>query len=164
MRILAIAVDIVLGLAAVSPCVGQAIAEGAMVHANSAAATAKAGSAWGNALSKAMSGNAQRIESLSAGKVEHVPYASGKSASGTPLRSGSSRQSSGPLVVTSIRGANRPCAAPGPKSAVSSSAPAPAKADAPQAPTQPAVPPAQDCATTTPPQSSKSVINLAFPK
>lgn len=163
MRTPALAAGIILGLA-VSPCLGQAVAEGAMVHANSAAGTAKAGSALGNALSKAMSGNAEKMESLSAGKVEHVPHASGKSSS-API--GNSVQSSGPLVITSIRGAQKPCTAPTPQPANSSSMPIPTKADSPaqtQTAAAPVVPAARDCGTTTTQSSSKPVIKLAFPK
>jgi hypothetical protein len=69
-----------------------------MAHANSAAATSKVGSALRNTLSNVMSGNAGKMESLSA-KVGHVARASRKTSA-----SGNGEQSSGPLLITSIRG------------------------------------------------------------
>jgi hypothetical protein len=70
MRTLPIVGVIILGCGVSCSSVAQAAAEGAMVHANSAAATTKVGSALGNALSHGMSGTAENMESLSP-KVGH---------------------------------------------------------------------------------------------
>ena len=163
MRALLVAASFILGLGAVSSGFGQAVAEGAMVHANSGAATAKVGSGLGNALSDAMRGNAEKMGSLKGAKIEHVPHASGKSSA-----IGSSVQSSGPLLITSIRGANKPCTAvltaPQPKGK-SATAPTAKSEATTQAQTPPPAPGSQDCVTSATPQSpSKSVVNLTFSK
>ena len=164
MRTLAVVAVVILTFGATCSSFAQAVAEGAMVHANSAAATTKVGSALGNALSNVMSGSAEKMESLSAAKVEHVPHASRKA-----LASGKGEQSSGPLLITSIRGISTPCNAvhPSPQAASTSSGRSNTKADgsahAQMAPEM--VSPAQACGIaaggSSPP---KSVVNLSFPK
>jgi hypothetical protein len=94
MRTLPIVPVIILVCGAPYSSFAQGVAEGAMAHANSGIATIKLGSALGNTLSNVMGGNAGKMESLS-GKVRHVSRASRKT---------SAQQSSGALLITSIRG------------------------------------------------------------
>jgi hypothetical protein len=163
MRTLPIVAVIILGCGA--PCSGfaQGVAEGAMVHANSAAATTKVGSALGNALSHVMSGTAENMESLSP-KVGHLPRVSRKI-----LPSGKGEQSSGSLVITSIRGTSKPCAAVQlpPQASSTSSGRSNTKADssahAQMAPVTAS--PQQACGIVAGgPSPPKSVVNLSFPK
>jgi hypothetical protein len=102
MRTLAMMAVIVLGCAATCLSFAQAVAEGAMLHSNSAAATTKMGTALGNTLSNVVGRNAEKMGALSAGKVELVPHA-------LPNISKSAKGQEIPLVITSIRGENRPC-------------------------------------------------------
>jgi hypothetical protein len=100
----------------------QAAAESVMLNAHSAAATAKAGSALGDALNKASHNIAGQIQTVPKsttvnGKVQHVQAAkarpagaatapasaSGTSASGKPA----SGTSSGTSMITSIQGARK---------------------------------------------------------
>jgi hypothetical protein len=165
-----VAVMIVL-LAAACPGFGQAVAEGAMVHANSAAAGAKAGSSIGNALSRANARNAQRLHAATAatptaGRIQNVPQST------MPAASAHAGDSAGPLVITSIRGARKPCtAAPAPAAPAAASTPSAATAPAPAAtvpvaaaPVPPAAPQSRDCGAQSSAGESKSVINLSFPK
>jgi hypothetical protein len=157
-------------LTATAPGFGQALAEGAMVHANAAAAGAKAGSSIGNALNRANARNAQSLHAatsgaVSAGKIQNVPQ------SKTPGTSARGGDSAGPFIITSIQGVRKPCTsapAAAPTAAVSTSsvptAPAPAApvaaATAPVAPLAP--PQSRDCGTQSRAGESKSVINLTF--
>ncbi len=162
MRTAAILVGLV-GFAAVYPGHGQAVAEGAMVHANSAAATAKVGTALGNALSKTMSGNAANMESVSPGKIEHVPHAQekkkGAANTGEPSQA---------FVITSIRGEHKPCAATAPVAARQSGAGAASAANAAassESGARSSSSKSQDCLTPAAGQKrSKSVVNLSFPQ
>jgi hypothetical protein len=163
MRTLPIVGVIILGCGVSCSSVAQAAAEGAMVHANSAAATTKVGSALGNALSHGMSGTAENMESLSP-KVGHLPRLSRKI-----LPSGRGEQSSGPLVITSIRGTSKPCTAvePPPQAASTSSGRSNTKADASaHAQMAPATASSsQGCGIAAGgPSPPKSVVNLSFPK
>ena len=105
MRTLTLLATLIFGSAAACLSFAQAVAEGAMLHANSAAATTRAGTALGDAITTVMGRNTEKMESLSAGKLEHVPHAS-RNSSG----SRKTAQSSDPLVITSIRGGNKACA------------------------------------------------------
>jgi len=135
------------------PVFGQALAEGALVHANSAAATAKAGTALGNALNKATTQIGQQMHTVTqthvaGGTPQNVPHttpgSSGRGAQASP--------SSGGLTITSIRGGQQPCA---PASAAAPAGNA-AKASATQK---------QDCATPATVQNQpKSVVHLSFPQ
>lgn len=169
MRILMIMAGTLVAIASVCPAAGQALVEGAMVHANSAAATAKVGSALGDALSKATAQNAEAMKSAvrpttSGGKIEHVP----RPSKYTPAPQDSSQ----PFMVTSIRGAQKPClatptVAAAPQSEAQSAKPVAATAVAPApAPTTPVARTATpDCASpAAAPAQSKSFINLSFPK
>jgi hypothetical protein len=170
MRVPSILVGIIVAIIAASPGFGQAVAEGAMVHANSAAAGAKVGSSIGTALSRANTRNAQKLHAAttstaSAGKIQYVPQST------TPATSAHAGDSSEPFVITSIRGARKPCtAAATPPAEVSKpSAPADPVSKAPVpaalAPVAPAAPPqSRDCGILSNPGESKSVINLSFPQ
>ena len=161
MRTLPMAAVIILCCGVPCSSVAQGVAEGAMVHANSAAATTKVGSALGNALSHVMSGTAENMESLSP-KVGHLPRVSRKI-----LPSGKGEQSSGPLVITSIRGTSKPCTAvqPSAQAASTSSGRSNTKADpsahAQRAPATKSQPQACGIAAVGP-SPSKSVVNLTF--
>lgn len=175
MRVLAIVAGAVVTFSTVCSGFGQAVAEGAMVHANAATTGVKVGSALGNALSRATRQNAARMEAATGattvGTIQNVPRSPGQAAA--------SSDSSGPLMITSIQGAHKPCTArptvpanPGQTSApaapaAAAAAPAAPVADAPAVPaTAPAAPaPSSDCASPAAPQAqSRSVIQLSFPK
>jgi hypothetical protein len=162
MRTLAVVAVVILTFSATCSSFAQAVAEGAMVHANSAAATTKVGSALGNALSNVLSGSAQKMESISAAKVEHVPHASRKTLSSAK------GEQSGRLVITSIRGMSKPCIAAQPslQDASNSSDRSKTKADASaRAQMAPASAPVQACGIAAGGLSpSKSVVNLSFPR
>jgi hypothetical protein len=87
------------------PAFGQALAEGAMLHAHSAAAGAKVGSTLGKALTSATEANADRLQTVKhasvPGKVQNVPHSSTQVAG--------SGHSDGALTITSIRGAANTC-------------------------------------------------------
>jgi hypothetical protein len=145
MRTRMVVVGIFLAVAGASPAFGQALAEGAMVHANSAAAGVKAGTALGNALNKATGHIAQQMHTVTqgttgSGKVQAVPRASKQ-----PVNAGNANKTApGGSMITSIRGAQKPCAA------------APAAAS-PQS--------LSNCAVPGNVQSqSKSVVNVTFPQ
>jgi hypothetical protein len=159
-RTLAVVAAIILGSGGACWSCAQAVAEGAMVHANSAAATTKVGSALGDALSKAMAGTAEKSQSIAAGKPEYLPNASRKT-----LGSGNGKRSSGPLVITSIRGGYKPCtvAQPPIPAASNSSDKSNTQADAQAVPATPSA--AQDCGVVTRASSPyKSVVNLSSHK
>ena len=163
MRTLPIVGVIILGCGAPCSSFAQGVAESAMAHANSGVATTKVGSALGNTMSNVMGGNAGKMESLS-GKVGHVPRASRKISA-----SGKSEQSSGPLLITSIRGTSTTCNAvqPSPQAASTSSGGSNTKADssvhAQKAP-ETASPPQACGIAAGGPSPPKSVVNLSFPK
>jgi hypothetical protein len=162
MRTLPMAAVIILCCGVPCSSVAQGVAEGAMVHANSAAGTTKVGSALGNALSHVMSGTAENMESLSP-KVGHLPRVSRKI-----LPSGKGEQSSGPLVITSIRGTSKPCTAvqPPPQAGSTSSGRSNTKAGSAHAQMAPVTAsPQQPCGIAAGgPAPPKSVVNLSFPK
>jgi hypothetical protein len=149
MRILTIAAAVVAFFATVCSGFGQALAEGAIVHANSAATTTKVGSVLGDALSKAMTGNAHEMKSSSARNTERVSQARSKT-----VEAGAT-ESSGRFVITYIRGGYKP-------SAVSPAVAEPASSDKTQT-GQAKGSPSPDCGNPAATQS-KSVINLSFPK
>lgn len=150
---------------AASSLFGQAVAEGAMVHANSAAATAKVGSTLGSALGSVMSGNAEKMKPPSATKIEHVPHGSRNA-----LVSRSGEQSASPLKITAIRGGTKPCTAtPSSLQSASNSSNRPKhEADAEQGtqttPATPAAPPPPCSVASGAQYPSKSVVNITFPK
>ena len=157
MRTLPIVAVIILVCGAPCSSFAQGVAEGAMVQAKSAAATTKVGSALGNGLSRVMSGTAENMESLSP-KVGHLPRVSRKI-----LPSGKGEQSSGPLVITSIRGTSKPCTAVQLPPQAASTSKADSSAHAQMAPV--AASPQQACGIAAGgPSPPKSVVNLSFPK
>jgi hypothetical protein len=113
--------------------------------------------------SHVMSGTAENMELLSP-KVGHLPRVSRKI-----LSSGKGEQSSGPLVITSIRGTSKPCTAvqPSAQAASTSSGRSNTKADpsahAQRAPATKSQPQACGIAAVGP-SPSKSVVNLTFPR
>jgi len=176
MRLLAIVAGTVVTFSTVCSGFGQAVAEGAMVHAHAATTGVKVGSALGNALSKATRHNAESMEAATgamttAGTIQNVPKSSAQAMG--------SGDASGPLVITSIQGAHKPCAArpttptnPGQTSspaapASAAATPATPVAAAPAVPTTAAAAPApsSDCASAAGAQTQyKSSIQLSFPK
>src|ERR1700746_430554 len=98
------------------PVFGQALAEGALVHANSAAATAKAGTALGNALNHATTQIGQQMHTVTqthvaGGTPQSVPHTTA-AASDSSAQAGTS---SGNSMITSISGGRQNCApAPAP--------------------------------------------------
>jgi len=134
-----------------------------MAHANSAAATTKVDSALGNTLSNVMSGNAKKMESLPP-RVGHLPRVSRKI-----LASSKGEQSSGPSVITSIRGTSKPYNAvqflrqPASTSSDKSNTKADASAHAQTTPAATSPAQASDIAAKRS-SASKSVVNLSFPR
>ena len=164
MRTLAVVAVFILGSGAMCRSFAQAVAEGAMVHANSATATTKVGSALGNALSNAMAGNAQKSQLISGGKLQDVP-----DASRNALGSVNGERSSGPLVITSIRGGFKPCTRAQPPIPAPSNSSDRSKtrvnASVHAQGFRPTASSAQDCGVGTgAPTSYKSVVNLGSPK
>lgn len=104
MRAQILACGVLFAVAGAYPVFGQALAEGALVHANSAAATAKAGTALGNALNNATTHIGQQMHAVTtthaAGTRQSVPHTAA-AASGT---NGSSAASSPPLSSSSSGG------------------------------------------------------------
>lgn len=124
----------------------QALAEGALVHSGSAAATAKAGTALGSALSRATGNLGHQVETVTQtgatrGRIQEVPQSHSRSAAATKKAAASS----GGFQITSIQGAHTV----GSASANSTSGSAPASGS--NANSQPQAP-------------QKSVINLKFPE
>jgi hypothetical protein len=153
MRAQIVATGVFFAAVSAYPVFGQALAEGALVHANAAAATAKAGTALGNALNKATTQIGQQMQTVTqthvaGGTPQRVPHI-------TPASSGSGAQpgtSSGGPMITSISGGRQNCA-PTPTPAPGGDA---AKATSPQK---------QDCAAPAAAQNQyKSVVHLSFPQ
>jgi hypothetical protein len=153
MRAQIVAAGVFFAVVGAYPVFGQALAEGALVHANSAAATAKAGTALGNALNKATTQLGQQMHTVTqthvaGGTPQYVP----QTAAGASGNSGSAgaASSSGPLTITSIKG-GQPSCAPSPVATTGTQG---AKAT-----------PSQDCAAPATTQTqSKSVVHLSFPQ
>ena len=153
MRVQIAAAGVFFALVGTYPVFGQALAEGALVHANSAAATAKAGTALGNALNKATTQIGQQMHTVTqthvaGGTPQSVPPMTA-AARGSGAQPGAS---SGGLTITSINGGRQNCA-PAPAPTPGGNA---AKATAPQK---------QDCAAPAAAQNQyKSVVHLSFPQ
>jgi|SRR5579862_3247297 len=150
-----IMITAVLALLVACPAFGQALAEGAMVHAGAAGATAKAGSALGNALSRTTGQIGQHVQTvthpvLGSGTVQHVPATNQITSTTNPSSSSSASGS----MITSIRGARRTCAT----TATGASTPA-------NSPPSGSTQQAQGCkAPTTSVSQSKSVMNVTLPQ
>lgn len=164
MRAQILAWGVLFAVAGVYPVFGQALAEGALVHANSAAAGAKAGTALGNALNNATTHIGQQMHTVTqthvAGTPQRVPQTSAAASGSTGASAASSSSSSGALTITSIKG--------GQPSTKSSGKPSCAPAPANTAGNNPAngtVPQTQPCAAPVTTQNqSKSVVHLSFPQ
>src|SRR5712692_7291597 len=107
--LLGIMFAVLLGVRAAFP---QAVAESAMVHAHSAATTAKAGSALGDALNKATNNIAGQIQTVPKstavnGKIQHIRPQKTQPA-GAATAPGSA---AGVSMIVSIRGVRRNCGA-----------------------------------------------------
>lgn len=170
MRVLRLASGMMLVLSAGIMAFGQAIAEGAMVHANSAAAGAKMGSSLGNAFGRANARNAAAMRSAThnvggAGKIQYVPQA--PRTAGAPANSANA---SGPIVITSIQGSHKSCTpalAAAQANAPAATAPAgvtssPAANTPATATPGPATAPSAECGAPAVQRASKSVINVTF--
>lgn len=165
MRAQIVAAGVLFAVASAYPVFGQALAEGALVHANSAAAGAKAGTALGNALNKATTQLGQQMHTVTqthvAGTPQSVPHTTAASGSnGSPAASPAASSSSGGSMIVSVKGgppsnkvSGQPKCAPASQSAAGHNA---ASGTAPQ--TQPCAAPA------TTPNQSKSVVTLSFPQ
>lgn len=105
-------------LLAVRTAFPQAAAESVMLNAHSAAATAKAGSALGDALNKASNHLAGKIQTVPKStsvnaKVQHVQAAKTRPASAATApvagsgTSASGKPASGTSMITSIQGARK---------------------------------------------------------
>ncbi len=117
--LLGIMFAVLLGVRAAFP---QAVAESAMVHAHSAATTAKAGSALGDALNKATNNIAGQIQTVPKstavnGKIQHIrPQKTQPASAATAPGSASGASASGPStsggsMIVSIQGVRRNCGA-----------------------------------------------------
>ena len=112
--LLGVMFSVLLGVRAAFP---QAAAESVMLNAHSAAATAKAGSALGDALNKASSHIAGQIQTVPkattvSGKVQHVQAKTRPAGAATaPVAasgtSASGKAASGTSMITSIQGARK---------------------------------------------------------
>lgn len=166
MRAQIIACGVLFAVAGAYPVFGQALAEGALVHANSAAATAKAGTALGNALNKATSQLGQQMQTVTqthvAGTPQSVPHAAAaaKGSNSSTVASPASSSPSGGSMIISVKGGPpsnkvsvQPKCAPASPSAAGNNA---ASGAAPQ--TQPCAAPA------TTQNQSKSAVTISFPQ
>lgn len=164
MRAQILAAGVLFAVAGACPVFGQALAEGALVHANSAAAGVKAGTALGNALNKATTQIGQQMHTVTqthvAGTPQSVPHtaAAASGSNGSLAASPASSSSSGGSMIVSVKGgppSNRvsvqPKCAPASPNAAGNNA---ASGTAPQ--TQPCAAPA------TTQNQSKSVVTLSF--
>ena len=111
MRAQLVAAGVLFAVAGVYPVFGQALAEGALVHANSAAATAKAGTALGNALNNATTHIGQQMHAVTqthvaGGAPQSVPHtaAAASGGSSSPATTPTSSSSSGGSMIISVKG------------------------------------------------------------
>lgn len=109
MRAQILAAGVLFAVAGVYPVFGQALAEGALVHANAGAVGAKVGTALGDALNKATTQVGQQMHTVTTTHVaggtpqrvpRTTPTVSGKNGSSAA----SSSSGSGGLTITSIKG------------------------------------------------------------
>ena len=105
---------VLLGVRAAFP---QAVAESALVHAHSAATTAKAGSALGDALNRATNNIAGQIQTVPKstavnGKIQHIrPQKTQPASAATAPGSASGAAASGGSMIVSIQGVRKNCGA-----------------------------------------------------
>ena len=110
MRAQILACGVLFAAAGAYPVFGQALAEGALVHANSAAAGAKAGTALGNALNNATTHIGQQMHAVTqthvSGTPQSVPHTAraASGSNGSPAASPASASSSGSSMIVSVKG------------------------------------------------------------
>jgi hypothetical protein len=110
MRAQILAAGVLFAVAGAYPVFGQALAEGALVHANSAAAGVKAGTALGNALNKATTQIGQQMHTVTqthvAGTPQSVPHtsAAASGSNSSPAAAPASSSSSGGSMIISVKG------------------------------------------------------------
>ena len=110
MRAQIMAASVLFVVAGACPVFGQALAEGALVHANSAAAGVKAGTALGNALNNATTHIGQQMHTVTtthvAGTPKSVPHtaAPASGSNGSSAASPTSSSSPGGSMIVSVKG------------------------------------------------------------
>ena len=159
MRAQILVAGVLFAVAGAYPVFGQALAEGALLHASSGAAGAKVGTALGDALNHATSQVGQQMHTVTtthgAGTPQSVPHTTAAVSGASGSSAASSPSNSGGLTITSIKGGQ-----PTTKPVQPTCAPAAANTSGSNATTA-----QKPCAApvTTQPQS-KSVVNLSFPQ
>jgi hypothetical protein len=173
MRAQILAAGVFFAVAGVYPVFGQALAEGALVHANSAAAGVKAGTALGNALNHATTQIGQQMHTVTTthvtgGTPQSVPHTTAAVSGTSGSSAAPSSSSSGGLTITSIKGGQPATKGAGQPSTHSGGQPTCAPASANAAGNKTAngtAPQAPPCsAPTNTPTQSKSVVHLSFPQ
>lgn len=149
-----IVITAVLALVAACPAFGQALAEGAMVHAGAAGTTAKVGSALGNALSRTTSQVGQHVQTvthpvLGSGTPTNVTTNHHATSSIATTNSSNSSSASGPMIVSVL----------GTRKSLTAAPTRPAK-PANSSTSESAQPGQGNKAPTTTPSQSKSVVNV----
>lgn len=108
MRAQILASGVLFAVAGAYPVFGQALAEGALVHANSAAAGAKAGTALGNALNKATTQLGQQMQTVTQTHVtrapQSIPHTAAAASGSNGSRAASTASSSGGSMIISVKG------------------------------------------------------------
>lgn len=108
MRAQILATGVLFAVAGAYPVFGQALAEGALVHANSAAAGVKVGTALGDALNHATTQVGQQVHTVTtthvAGTPRSVPHTKAAVSGGTSSSAASSSSNSSGLTITSSSG------------------------------------------------------------
>ena len=110
MRAQILAAGVLFAVAGVYPVFGQALAEGALVHANAGAVGAKVGTALGDALNKATTQVGQQMHTVTTthvagGTPQSVPHSAAPATGGkgTPASPPASSSSGGSIIV-SVKG------------------------------------------------------------
>lgn len=106
MQVRMIVAEVILIGIVVCPGFGQALAEGAMLHANSAVAGAKTGSALGKAVSSATQADGGRLQTV---MHPSVPDSKVRNTSHWATESHRSVESAGAFTIVSIQGAPQTC-------------------------------------------------------
>ena len=108
MRAQILASGVLFAVAGAYPVFGQALAEGALVHANSAAAGAKAGTALGNALNKVTIQLGQQMQTVTQTHVtrapQSIPHTAAAASGSNGSRAASTASSSGGSMIISVKG------------------------------------------------------------
>ena len=142
------------------PAFAQAAAESALLNANSAAATVKAGSALGSALNRAGKQIGERVQQTVHPEPGGVSQAGVRPGLAIPVKdpatSTGTTQAEGPMI-TSVQGTAPGC------SSASQPASTPGSKTVPESAAQP-ICGAQNSAGTPAPQKYKSVVTVSFAK